>query len=341
MTHRFPIKEIARQAGLGSATVDRVLNARAHVSQQSRLRVNAAIEELAQQEQAIAARGRRLFFDFVIDAPDRFSREVQRAALHAADRISGAVCRSRFFKSEMMMADATVEILARIAKRGSDGVCLKVQNTPVIQRAVSTLTDAGIPVVTLVTDITDTQRLSYVGLDNQGAGRTAAYLVGQVLRDAVGCVLTTRSNGNFLGEQARERAFLDFLSTHHPSLRPVCIIGGSGRGRETAKLIAERAHELTDLTAVYSMGGGNRAILGVLDDFRLSPRIYVAHDLDVDNRSLIRNRSIDLIIHHDLTRDIFNVFNALLSHHKLAPKPTDVMMSVGQAVTAYNLPSGT
>ncbi len=39
MAHRFLIKEIALQAGLGVATVDRVLNDRAHVREHTRKRV--------------------------------------------------------------------------------------------------------------------------------------------------------------------------------------------------------------------------------------------------------------------------------------------------------------
>ena len=50
MTHRFPIKEIALQAGLSTATVDRVLNGRAHVSAQTKARVAAAVGELEGQE---------------------------------------------------------------------------------------------------------------------------------------------------------------------------------------------------------------------------------------------------------------------------------------------------
>ncbi|MEM1237840.1 MAG: LacI family DNA-binding transcriptional regulator [Pseudomonadota bacterium] len=96
MTHRFPIKEIARQAGLGTATVDRVLNGRAHVSAQTRLRVEAAIGELEGQEAQLAARGRRLFFDFVVEAPARFSREVKAAAEGILPQIGTAVCRPRF-----------------------------------------------------------------------------------------------------------------------------------------------------------------------------------------------------------------------------------------------------
>lgn len=50
MTHRFPIKEIARQAGLGTATIDRVLNNRPNVSPQTRQRVAIALQELKAQE---------------------------------------------------------------------------------------------------------------------------------------------------------------------------------------------------------------------------------------------------------------------------------------------------
>mmetsp|Transcript_4798 Transcript_4798/g.7622 ORF Transcript_4798/g.7622 Transcript_4798/m.7622 type:complete len:109 (+) Transcript_4798:50-376(+) len=79
MTHRFPIKEIARQSGLGTATIDRVLNNRTNVSAQTKQRVASAIKELIAQEAQLAARGRRMFFDFVIEAPARFSREVKNA----------------------------------------------------------------------------------------------------------------------------------------------------------------------------------------------------------------------------------------------------------------------
>jgi LacI family transcriptional regulator len=41
------------------------------------------------------------------------------------------------------------------------------------------LTEAGIPVVTLVTDLPFSKRVAYVGTDNRSAGATAAYLVNQ------------------------------------------------------------------------------------------------------------------------------------------------------------------
>ena len=80
MKHPFPLKEIALQSGLSLATVDRALHGRAHVSAQTSRRVQAAIVELTRQEGQLAARGRRMFIDIVVEAPRRFSDELRWAA---------------------------------------------------------------------------------------------------------------------------------------------------------------------------------------------------------------------------------------------------------------------
>ncbi|EBA04426.1 putative DNA-binding protein [Rhodobacterales bacterium HTCC2150] len=338
MTHRFPIKEIALQAGLGAATVDRALNDRAHVSAQTRLRVQAAIEELASQEAQLAARGRRLFFDFVIEAPSRFSREVKAAAEAALPHVGAAVCRSRFMQQDIMEEHEVVAALMRILKRGSHGVCLKARNTPKIRAAVNRLGAAKIPVVTLVTDITDTTRLAYAGLDNAGAGRTAAYLIAKAIGDVQGRVLAMRSHERFLGEQARDTAFTEALAQACPKLRIIKVQGGSGTNFDTAKVLSDVIGDMTDLCAVYSMGGGNASILATLAHHGLKPDVFVAHDLDQENRNLIMDRKLDFILYHDLQTDIKNAFNAFLVYHRLLAGPPHLPISTIQVLTPENIP---
>ncbi|MBO9475748.1 LacI family DNA-binding transcriptional regulator [Shimia sp. R10_1] len=338
MTHRFPIKEIARQAGLGPATIDRVLNNRAHVSPQTRLRVKAAIEELEAQEAQLTARGRRLFFDFVVEAPARFSREVKAATESVLPEIGGAVCRPRFTLQEMMEPQDVVAILRRIAKRGSDGVVLKVRDTPNIREALALLRTAEIPVVTLVTDITGGDRQAYVGVDNAGAGRTAAFLMAHVIQSGTGTILATRSHEGFSGEEAREEAFQAALAARRPELKIVSLQGGSGVDVGTSRLLADRLSELGALRGVYSMGGGNRAILSVLGAQGLHPEIYVAHDLDRENRDLLCERRLSFVLHHDLRSDIRNAFKVFLSHHRLSVNFVAPAVSTVQVLTPENVP---
>lgn len=338
MTHRFPIKEIARQAGLGLATVDRVINNRAHVSPQTRARVKAALAELEGQEAQLSARGRRMFFDFVIEAPSRFSREVQLAAEQVIPEIGIAVCRPRFVVQEVMTEEEVVKTIARIAKRGSQGVCIKARDIPAVRTAIEGLAAAGIPVVTLVTDVRTTGRIAYVGLDNESAGRTAAYLVATALGQATGTVLVTRSNDQFWGEEEREIAFTQALKQSRPDLRLLDVSGGGGIHRATAQVIDDAIDQLKDLRAVYSAGGGNRTILDRLDACGLAPDVYVAHDLDRANRGLIKNSKLDFILHHDLKADLLNVFHAFLRHHKLMPDaPKSARVNI-QVITPFNIP---
>lgn len=338
MTHRFPIKEIARQAGLGTATVDRALNDRAHVSPQTKLRIAAAMEELETQEAQLAARGRRLFLDFVIEAPSRFSREVKAATEAVLPQVGTAVLRPRFLLQDVMEEGEVVAALRRIMKRGSQGVCLKARDTSKIRDAVKMLANARIPVVTLVTDIPGADRLAYVGLDNAGAGRTAAYLVSRTLGDMPGMVLATRSHERFLGEEERERAFVEALAQAHPGLQVLSVQGGSGVDFATSKLLTKSVDDMRDLRAVYSMGGGNRSILRTLEDHGLRPKVYVAHDLDRENRELIQDRRLDFVLHHDLQLDIRNAFNAFLGYHRLSNDVVETPISTVQVLTPENVP---
>ncbi|SMX25022.1 LacI family DNA-binding transcriptional regulator [Boseongicola aestuarii] len=338
MTHRFPIKEIARQAGLGLATVDRVLNNREHVSPQTRLRVTAAIEELTAKEAQLPARSRRLFFDFVVEGPDHFNHEVKTAAEAVLPEIGTTICRIRFFQQKVMKEEEVVFTLKRILRRGSNGVCLKAWDTPKIREAVNTLSEARIPVATLVKDIPGTKRLCYRGLDNEGAGRTAAYLISKTVKDSAGTVVLTSSHERSLGEYQRETAFLTALADRSPQLRTVKLQAGSGSVSEMSRVMTNVLAAKPDLCAVYSIGASNRLILDTLEHNALRPSVFVAHDLDQENRDLILHQRLDFILHHDLQSDIKYTFDAFLSYHRLLTEPMDVPVSAVQVLTPENIP---
>ena len=341
MTHRFPIKEIARQAGLGVATVDRVLHNRQNVSPQTRRRVEAAMDELASQEQQLSARGRRLFIDIVAEAPRRFSGEVRRATEAILPVITSGVFRPRFIFQETATERDMDALLQRIAKRGSHGVCLKARDIPSVRHAVDRLEAAGIPVVTLVTDLPASSRTGYVGLDNANAGRTAAYLLARSVGSGTATVLATRSQDAFSGEAERYNHFIEALGVECPGAPVIDISGGAGMGGATAARLGSALDRVSGgPVAVYSMGGGNAAILRVLQDRKIDLCAYVAHDLDRENLSLLRDGRVDFVLYHDLQNDMRNVMSMFAACHGLGPKPASVLTSDIQIVTPFNVPGG-
>lgn len=338
MTHRFPIKEIALQSGLSTATVDRVLNVRSNVSPQTKSRVEAALNELELQEQQMSARGRRMFVDVVVEAPMRFSSEVKRAAEAILPSISTGVFRPRFIFQEVMSDNEIVDILKRILKRGSHGVCLKARDVPVIRDMVRKLKEASIPVVTLVSDLPNSERIAYVGLNNENAGRTAAFLIGSVLKNKAGAVLSTQSQAAFLGEAERKIAFQNTLQQICPQLNIVEVSGGAGIARNTAHEIFKVAGGLKKLLAVYSIGGGNKVISELLLELGHKAPLFVAHDLNSENLKLQNSGVIDFLLHHDLQTDMRNVFLAMAAHHRLIFDMPNNLVSNVQVVTSYNQP---
>jgi LacI family transcriptional regulator len=67
-----------------------------------------------------------------------------------------------------------------------------------------------------------------------------------------------------------------------------------------------------DVEAVYSIGGGNRAILEAFDARHRRCRAFVAHDLDADNRELLEAGRLTAVLYHDLRRDVHHACQIIM-----------------------------
>ncbi|MEI2775040.1 MAG: LacI family DNA-binding transcriptional regulator [Tetrasphaera sp.] len=336
----YRIADIASQAGLSVATVDRVLHGRAHVSDRARRQVERAIAELRRQESQLRLDGLSLVLDLVMQSPERFSAAARHALEAELPRIRPANIRSRFHFREGGDLDSLASVLDGIGRRGhvSDGVILKAPDDPVIAAAVDRLRERGIPVVTLVTDVRRCRRIAYVGLDNVAAGATAAYLLSQWVSAAPGAILLAFSDSGMVGEQERLDAFTTTLARLDRK-REVVVIGDAG-GLDPAmgELVRQVACQRNDIIAVYSIGGGNRAIAAELRAAGMTPRVHIGHDLDADNDELLRIGVLSAVLHHELQDDMRRACEQFLRFHRILPGAPATALATPEIVTAYNLP---
>jgi len=342
MRRKFSVRDIAVQAGLSEATVDRVLHERPGVRAASVEQVRRAVADLERQQSQVRLTGRTVMFDVVMAAPRRFSDAVRDALEVELPALHPATVRARFHTSSGAGGDWVAAELDRVLRTGSNGVVLQSPDVPAVRAAVQRLAEAQIPVVTLASDLPGSRRRGYVGADNRGAGATAAYLLTQWVPDPSEPVLAIRSRQPQDSERGRRLGFEAALAQLEGSVRPV--IGVVDDDLDPAVLensVGELLRENPKLRAVYSMcagAGGNGAVVRAFETARTRPVAFVAHDLDGENADLLRRGDLSVVLHHDLRTDCRQACRMLLQ----APYTRNDLAGTASAIqilTPFNVPS--
>ena len=339
MRHHFAMKELALQAGVSLATLDRVLHQRPGVRPATQRRVQQARAELQRQQQQVGLRGQRFVIDLVMEAPSRFSHIVHRALDHAMRQAQPAVFRVRDHLAESRSAEQWTLTLDAIARRGSQGVLLKAPDWPAVTQAVARLHALNIPVITLVTDLQAAPRHAYVGLDNRCAGQTAAYLMDRWLGAQTVGVLVSSSGHRFQGEGERVDAFCQSWATLRPGCRVHVLDAGQGLHDPTVSAVANLLAQQARVEAVYSVGGANAAIVSAFERAARACKVFIGHDLDDDNLSLLRRQQLSAVLHHDLHHDLQTACLLLMQYHGVLPRALAPPRSNVEVITPFNLPA--
>ena len=310
-----------------------MLNERPGVRENTRAEVMQAISDLDKQRAQLRLSGRRYLIDVVMQTPQRFSDAFRAAVEAELPAFAPAMVRARFHLWEAGSTGQMVEALARL--RGSHGVILKAQDEPEVAEAIDRLVEGGLPVVTYATDVPGSARCSYVGIDNHGAGVTAAYLMGQWLGASPSDVLITLSRNVFRGEGEREVGFRSAL--RGSGRRIVEVSDSDGIDANNERLVLEALEANPAVEAVYSVGGGNAATAAAFERLGRDCRVFIAHDLDADNRRLLREGRISVVLHNDLRADARLAMRMILQERGALPveaaRPAPI-----QVITPFNLP---
>lgn len=337
--HPYRIREIAVQAGLSEATVDRVLNGRGGVRASTAQEVRRAIADLRRQSEQLRLAGRTFVVDVVVDAPERFRTAVRTALEAELPSLRPATIRSRFHFTDAATTGALAKTIEGVAARGAEGVILKVPDVPRLNAATRKLSRADIPVVTLVTDLPSSERQAYVGIDNRAAGSTAAYLLGKWLGTSEADVMVVRGSGLFRGDDEREMGFRGTMRAGAPTRRLAEVLDPDGIAEHLYRRVLDLLRDDPNITAVYSLYSmSHTAVLRAFGDAGRDCSVYVTHDLDEETDRLLREGHISAVLHHDLRADMRRACHIIMQAKGALAGPTTSRPSTIQVITPYNIP---
>jgi len=302
MTRELPtVNDVARLAGVSTATVDRVVHRRPGVRAATLHRVLKAADELrylpqAELYAALAPRPMRLLFIL----PDRSSRFLQMLGEWVRSSEShwapfNVNCRVAFVES--FNPEALTRLLLQRGRR-SDGVAFMALEHPAVREAVAELADLGIPAITLVSDLSASRRAAYVGLDNRAAGRTAGYLIARFVGPARNAKIAMIAGSlSYRAHEEREAGFLHLFAEHYPQMQVVGLREGYDDEQTNHRQTRALLEQHPDLAAIYNIGGGAAGIgRGLKERGRDREIVLIGHGLTPDTRALLIDGTMDAVI---------------------------------------------
>ncbi|MHC5233382.1 LacI family DNA-binding transcriptional regulator [Brucella sp. LJL56] len=297
------VHDIARTAGVSLATVDRVLNERPGVRAKTRDRVMAAMNTLGYVRDVGAAnlaRGRLYQFDFILpDNENTFMLSLRAELQSATERALAERILVNVVLVPAFDEAALVAALDDCATRKPDGVAFVAVDTDPVREACVRLDEQGIHAVTLVSDLGQSTRTHYVGVDNGAAGRTAARLLGLFANGTEGALAVVAGSLKVRDHQERFDGFTAAMKADFPGREILPVLEGFDEGPRVENLVDKLLDERSDIAGIYSLGAGNSGLVNALAKHNSYRPLVIAHERDnVTSKALT-----DGIIHAVLAQD--------------------------------------
>ncbi|MGU3399443.1 LacI family DNA-binding transcriptional regulator [Brucellaceae bacterium D45D] len=336
---RPTVSDIARAAGVSSATVDRVLNKREGVKERTReivLEAARNIGYLPGSTPRDTVYSDRIKLDFVLPAG------TNTFIANLRDQI----VRQAALKPEVELTIHCVEgfnpeTLARALnnlKGQAQGIGVIALDHPSVREAMRTLSEFGAHIVTIASDILHVPRLGYIGIDNRAAGRLGGYILGRFLgRPTEAKIALFAGSLSYRGHEEREMGFRRIIAEEFSHLNIVELkeIEDSREKAYTETIALLERHP--DLTGIYNLGAGNQGIGQALMDCGKSESvIFIGHELTENTKRLLLNGTMDAVIDQNPRVEAREALATLISSikgHAFDPHPPRI-----QVIFRENLP---
>lgn len=294
---RATVHDVAREAGVSLATVDRVLNGRPGVRSETAEKVAEAIRVLDFRRDlsaSLLARARDLGVTFLIpDGRNEFMFALgaaiqRRASASNGDRVSITTRLVHAFDP-----GALALALAELDPKTCDCAVVVATEDDKVRKAIDSATRRGIAVVTLVSDLPESARHHFVGIDNTAAGRTAASLMGRFARPGpIGLIAGSLTLADHHQRREGFEAVLAAEFSGHTIIGPLEGFDDDARTEAAARELLRQP-----LSGIYNLGAGNAGLAKALAKTGMAGKLrVVAHELTPATRAALIDGSIDVVI---------------------------------------------
>ena len=336
------LAEIAALAGVSRGTVDRALNDRGRVDPKVAARVRRIAAERGYRPnragRMLARAKNPIRIGVIVQSVETMFmhtvfEEIERASAHFTTTGAEVLVRPL----EGIDAQQQLDVIDELLEAGVQGIALSPAEDERIRARIQELS-GRMPVVTFNSDLPDSGRLCYVGVDNFACGRMSAGLM-DLLLAGHGEVLLVAGQENNCSHQQRVDGFHTEAAANFPglSLLPPQTCGDD---QQLAHDIVCRAvQEHPSLRGVYVSVNGQLGACDALRELGLQGKVHlICHDLIPANTENVRRGLIDFLIDQDAALQGARPIELLMDYLLAGEKPeTDRILACIDIRNRYNV----
>jgi LacI family transcriptional regulator len=298
---------VARAAGVSPSTVDRVLNGRAPVRRDTAARIQQTAEALGFHaagviRERVQGKRARYRLGFVLEHADLEFHRTLGGAMQEAARAREDRCEPA--EIEYLDQISPEAVCARLRSLGErvDALALVAADHPLVGAEIEQLKAKGVPVFALISDLSTPACAGYVGLDNRGVGRTAAWFITRLAR-VPGKIVVFVGSHRFQCQELAEMSFRSYVRENAADfelLESFVTLESNALAREGMRELFQRH---PDIAGVFVAGDGTAGVLDALREHREAggtPVIGVARARMECTRAGLLRGDLDAVLSHPL-----------------------------------------
>jgi LacI family transcriptional regulator len=301
MGHRPTVQDVAARAKVSVATVDRVLNGRAKVREETARKVYEAAREIGyhaaglihQRMQAdkpvvrlgfVLNKERQAFYRDLVTQIETACRDAVQ--VRAIPRIVFSPSQSPGdFAACMEGLAGEVDVIAATA----------VSHSTITQKVID-LKRRGVPCIAMMNDFAQGERLLYIGLNNMKVGRIAASMIHMAV-PGPGKVAVFVGGYRWHGHELRETGFRSYMREHGVGLQMLDTLVNLETRQLTYEATLDLLDRNPDLRGIYCAGGGMEGAIAALREARASGDVaLVVNEITADSRDALVDRFATMVI---------------------------------------------
>lgn len=284
---RIGIGELVKETGLSRATIDRAVNGRGGVHQRTMRVIEETVRRLG------ADRGQSphssIDADLVLRIGRGFYEQLSWVAVEHG--FPGLKLHDMYQCGDEEM----LELVSRLCRDVDRPLILTAKNAEPLRAELVQARRRGKPVVTFVSDLSHDCRDAFVGIDNRMAGQTAAYIVGNLLRQREAKAGVVLGDYSYSCHEDREIGFRSSLRANYPNAQIADVAKGEDSTEQTYIAVRELLRSHPDLDAIYNVAGGNTGLARALAESGRSLHV-ITHEVNHITVPLVRAGTVHYAI---------------------------------------------